>query len=241
VPASLTNSWNSLVAFWNSTSSELQAAIVAASASILVSIIAQAWSPITQRKLERKKAEFQADLESTKARLQKELEDEKARAQVGLEQLKSNLAKDLERTKDSIEAQNQRIEILTNAKKRWKASDSLAPDNATLMAAVEGKNKDAAETAFKWIVAHGNNCRDIFDEIKFYLSDHSIKSINEQLDEISKDLSLLAEYGPNSEKSLELSPKTMLKNYKFSMAVGRSIDSEIERLVKSRLTDDQTV
>ncbi len=74
-----------LMDWWNSSGPQMQAAIIAALVSLLVSATTQFWSPISQRKIERSKIELQTELESTKAGLQKELEEIKSKFTIELE------------------------------------------------------------------------------------------------------------------------------------------------------------
>lgn len=184
---------------WDLLSPQVQAAIVAAFCSVLVCIVAQLWSPITQRKLETMKAELRRELEIH-----------------------------LERTRDTIAAQKEGIAILTAAKERWEKSAESAPDNAVSIAIIGKKHGDAS-AVYKWLAVHRRNCEDIVSDIKPYLSHEIISSIKLESDKIYKAL--------DSDDPLS-NDKLLSPIYMFCKHVKEVIDSEIDRLVRSRLTNN---
>jgi hypothetical protein len=194
----------------------------------------QLWNPIAQIKLEKRKAELQKELESAKAELQKQLEGEKATAQIALEELKFKLAKELEWSRDSIVAQNEKLAALTEARKQWIESDKRMPTT------LSGLQSQTFAGIYNWVTEHGNVSREIFNEIKSYLSPARIQLIETQLKEISDHLRLLDRVlvdrgNPNDEEADHLI-KVHDNNYKFTQVLGKAIDEEIDELVNTRLS-----
>ena len=227
----------SLMEWWNSSGSQVQAAIVAALASLLVSVITQFWSPISQRRIERSKIELQAELEIAKTGLQEKLQKE-------LEEIKAKFAKDLESARDSISAKKEAIVTLTDAKNRWSESAKDRPANLGVIFVAEWRTMGTEHfrEAYAWLTKHSNECREIFNEIRPLLDEDSTRLLRMKLAEfegydLDKNVMSELERYADSPEVVDLARKSMEAKYGFTAMLGICINSTVERLIRSRFSN----
>jgi hypothetical protein len=197
---------------WNSQSNEVKAGIVAALASVIVSVLTQLWSPIAQFRLERKKLELQAELEA----------------------LKANLQKDLERARDNIVAKNERLNALLAAKQRWRDSNRV-PSIAKYYIHGGEVPQDEIEARMVGIAEYANDCRRIYDDIRYLLQSCNVDILNAKLSEISVDMRQIYETSLTDPGRIRLAISIMEKERQFADELGTIIDKEIADGSRSRL------
>jgi hypothetical protein len=217
-----------LMDWWNSSGPQMQAAIIAALVSLLVSATTQFWSPISQRKIERSKIELQTELESTKAGLQKELEE-----------IKSKFTIELESARDSISAKKLAIVRLTDARNRWSESAKGAPKTLGLIyvATVGMMGREDVQEAYAWVAKHSNECLKIFDEIRPLLDVGSAHQLGMKIAEFSDaDEMVMSEPYAENQGLVDLGRKAIAAKYGFTVMLGTCISITLERLTRSRFS-----
>lgn len=200
-----------LLTWSSSLSPVVQAAIVAAVAGVFVCIVRLLWNLLAQLKIEKIKTELQTKLETSR---------------------------------DAIEANKERISALINARNRWKESAATAPSYLVFLEIAKGPSSESfwnsLRTVLDWTLKHGYASGSIFDDVKYYLDQNSISSIQKHQDELANTLLRLSRLGPTHKDSGALIIKIKDKNFALAQAVGKAIDLRIADLFRARLADHQS-